>query len=249
MSFHTAAFFASVVTAVETVLPPVQDDILNIQNGRFLPSRTRDLIYAAAMSTDLQRAFFTSPKLRQITLPFIRPIIDGAVPFSLNEVADYRKNPLSFPGVEEFSVSALNDAAVGPEDTTVVFGMSEGFTPMIRGDIFTMRGTGTTTTIANAWTTCPITFADTLPVGDYAVVGLEAIGVTCQAARLIFGGQEIRPGCLGQIDDGGTGPKMFRKGGLGEWGRFNTIDLPQVQFLTGGIDTVQEIYMDIIRVR
>jgi len=248
MTFHVAGYTADVVTATLTTLTPITDQILNIQNGRFLPREDLDLIFAASMATDIQRSRLLNPSTRQITNPYIRPLINASVPPNDPSVADYRDNPFTIKGVEELEADSYNDAAVGPERTTTVIGLRKQYVMPNRGDIYTMRGTGATALTANVWTDVPITWADTLPVGNYDILGLVGISANCQAARLILGGQEYRPGSIGSTDVSNRTHEMFRRGRLGVWGRFNTIDLPQVQFLANAADATQEVYLDIMRV-
>ncbi len=248
MSFHTAAYFASIGAGANLNLAPIQDDMLIIQNAAFLPNRDFNLVYAFAAALELDRARLVNPSLRVFTLPHIRPINLALLPTTVTPIADYRRNPLKIRAVEELAMEVTSVAAIPPENVTCVIGISESFVPPGRGDIYTMRGTGATALTANAWTTVPITWADNLPAGSYAILGLESISATCIAARFILNGQELRPGVIGGATEGIQSNRMFRKGRLGEFGRFNTVALPQIQFLANAADAAETVYMDIMRV-
>jgi hypothetical protein len=78
-------------------------------------------------------------------------------------------------------------------------------------------------------------------------VGLQYIGVTALAARLVFEDQWERPGCIGAGLGTSQQHPMFSKGGLGNWGRFNANRMPSVEFLANAADTAEEVYLDFIR--
>jgi len=106
-----------------------------------------------------------------------------------------------------------------------------------------MRGAGTTTAAAGVWTQCPITWQDTLPAGIYAVVGLEFVGVTALAARVIFEDQVPRPGCVGSGLLATGSNDIFLGGRLGIWGRFNSNRMPNIEILCNAADTAQTVFL------
>lgn len=245
---HTIGWRLSSADTVATDLTPVPDTIMAIQNGHFMPQKDMFIQCAYAGAAGLNRARFISPTFRQITTPWIRPINLAIVPLDEANIADYRQNPLRIRGLEELQLEGTQTTG----GAAVIVGMacisSGPLTPSPAGDIYTMRGTGTTTVTAGAWSLCPITWQDTLPTGLYAVVGANFIGTTCIAGRLVFEEQWERAGGLGQSLTSGAGPKMFDKGGMGIWGRFNANRMPAVEFLCNAADTAQEIFLDFIRI-
>lgn len=241
------AYSKSLDATADVDLTPVQDDIVLISNAHFLPQNDVQLKAAFVCGTTIARAKINTPSLRQITSPHIRPINLGNLPTTLPAVADYRDNPLLLKGLEEISVLATQTAA-GPTQVNCGLLVDTGATPIMpMGNDFTMRGTGTTTLVANVWTSVPITWSDTLPAGNFAIVGLQVKGATAILARLVVNGQNERPGCVAQTLLGDNGHVMFRKGGLGVWGYFNSTRMPVVQILANAADTTQEVYLDLIR--
>lgn len=246
--FHTCAFAQSTGNTANTDQAPVPDDILVIQNNHFLLQRDWLLLAAYAGGTSLDRARLVTPSLRQITLPFIRPVNVGLLPITLTPVDDLRANPLRLRALEELATEHTN-TAVGPTINTTVLCLSQGpVSPIPSGDIFTMRGTGTTTLGVNSWTSITTTWADTLPAGLYSCVGLSAFSTGCQAARLIFEDQVQRPGCVGGAGIGTLPNPIFIDGNLGEYGRFNANRMPTVQFLSASADTAETVYLQLIRI-
>jgi hypothetical protein len=248
MSFHLLAWRESIAQTTENDLQPVPDQVFTIQNNHFLPSTNMAIVAAYASSANLTLARFVSPKFRQVTTPYIRPTGAALLPISRPPIMDLRANPLIANGLEELAVFATQGGGAA-EVVYALAAMQRGVqTPVPAGDVWTMRGTGTTTVTAGAWSLCSITWADSLPVGNYAVVGLSAVSTTGVAARLIFNNQQDRPGGLAFATDGLIPPIQFVQGGLGVWGTFSSTVLPNVEMLCNAADTAQEVFMDFVRI-
>lgn len=247
MAWHCAAYTASLGSVTNSDTAALSDGIMVIQNNHFLPQRNMLLHYAAGSGPNTDRIRISSPTNRQITLPFIRPFNGAALPATDPNVADYRANPFLIEGMEELAVETSTNA-VGPSRITVLVGIGDPLEPAPRGNVFTMRGTSTTAAVANAWTQIAVTWADSLPQGDYLCVGASCQSTNQLASRLTFENQYWRPGGQGITALGNRGHYMFDKGGLGVWGRFRSVRMPNVEVLANAADAVHEIYMDLIRV-
>jgi len=248
MPFHTVAWRLSTTTAVETDITPVQDNIMLIQNGHFVPQQPMSVLYASVGAATPTSARFISPTLRQLSTPWVRPLATAIVQGVEPHVRDYRSNPLGISALEELELAATQTSG-GSAVIAAVAGLSIGpVQPAPAGTVITMSGTGTTTAVAGSWTACPATWQDTLPAGQYACVGLEFEGATAISARLIFDQQYWRPGTVGV----GTLPSrvhpMFQVGGLGVWGTFTANRMPNVEILCNAADTAQQFYLDFIRI-
>jgi len=247
--FHTAAYITTLLAqAANFDTPALSDDILAISNNHFLPQRDYDLVAAYVQSTTLNRARLVSPTNRQITLPFIRPTSANTTPPSRVPLADYRDNPFRVEGLEELALEMSSDLGAATEVGLGVVFLETGRRPAPRGQVFTLRGTSTTTAAVNLWTTLAMTWADALPVGRYAIVGMEVIGATEIAGRVILEGQYERPGCIAGVLVGGITHPMFQKGGLGLWGEFVSTRMPIVQVLNLAAVAVHTVYLDIIKI-
>jgi len=248
MSFHLALYNASVTQNVDTDLTAVSDNILTIVNNHFLPQRPCELLFAAAASANLARARIETPTLRQLARPFVRPISQAVGWGYPQRIDDMRDVAVQLRATEEIQMYVLQTGAAAEQ---VFGGIGLGFGGYSRpaGSVSTMRGTSTTAAGVRSWTQLgSITWTDTLPQGVYSVVGLEVQSTNAIAARLIFEQQPLRPGCL-SIQSLGTGAdEMFRNGGLGEWGRFNSYALPNIEVFANAADASHEIYLDLIKV-
>lgn len=245
---HMLAYSKSTGNTADIDITPVQDDVIPIQNAHFIPQKDVNVVAAVALATTLTRAKIITPALRQLSPPFIRPIITSNLPITLPGVADYTADNLTLKALEEIAIQATQ-TAVGPTQCNVGLLIDTGGTaPMPQGQPITMRGTATTTLVANSWTSLTVTWADTLPNGRYACTGLQVQGATAILARLIFIAQTERPGCLAQTLMADNGHPLFRKGALGVWGYFTSNQMPIVQVLANAADVAQEIYLDFVRI-
>jgi hypothetical protein len=229
-------------------MTPVTDDIVAIRNGRFFPTRNYDLVYSYQGTAQEGRVRLITPSFRQVSTPWLVPLNLGVEPGSDPSVADYRSNPLTLRGLEEVEAEATNTDAVAAADYVVVEGWQLSYEPMPAGDIWTMRGTGTTTVTADNWTTVAITWQDMLPVGRYVVVGGHFVSTTGIAWRIIFEDQTARPGGLCVDSSTEMTHPMFRWGGLGVWGHFDSNRMPLIQAFCDAADTAQTIYLDFVRI-
>ena len=248
MSFHLVGYEESIAAVANTDLDAIPDGILTIQNNHIMPQDDRLLQFAWAASATIDRARLVTPETRQVANPYIRPVDASLGPSDDTPVADYRDNPFRLKGLEEIAVEATSTIAMGSEDCFALLGLGRNMSPAPRGQIYTMRGTGTTTLVADRWTLTAITWEQSLPTGTFICVGLGAQSANCIGARLSFDNQADRPGCVGMSAVTNREHQMFRKGGLGAWGMFTSTSLPEVEFLADVADAAQVVYLDFVRV-
>ena len=247
--FHTIAWRESIADIVDADIAPVQDPIMLIQNGHFVPQVDQFIHYAyyGAAGTGT-RARFDSATLRQLSDPWIRPVSGAIVPPDEPNIADYRARPLRVRGLEELILIG-SQVTGGAAFVVCVAGIAKvPLRSAPQADVIAMRGIGATAMVAGAWTQAAITWEDTLPAGQYVVVGLEFIGVTAIAGRLIFEDQVERPGCVGSGLIASSPSPMFQNGGLGEWGRFNANRMPNFEGLCNAADAAQEVFLYFSRI-
>lgn len=247
MPFHCAAYRASFNSAAETEIAVVQDNVIPISNNRLLPPEDYGVIAVWSGGTTMDFSRINTPSLRNVNAPPLFPVTRGTVPGSDPNVDDKRGNPLKINALEEIMVTVLQSSG-GAEMETVVLFLSQGFEPAPRGNIYSIRGTGTTTVAAGAWSPCAMTWETNLPNGLFAVVGMQAQAATVIAARLNIVGQTPRPGCLGNASAGLRTHLMFAEGQLGVWGRFRQTAMPIPEFLCAAADAAETVYMQFIQV-
>lgn len=247
MSYHLVAFRSSLVSVALTDLAAVQDSIMTIQNGHFVPQEDRLIpwIYAQGLLADEARII--NPTIRQFTRPRILPLNLGDGPITEPRVADYRQNPFRVKGLEELAAE-IGTTGAGPSNAVVAVALARGpLTPAPSGDIYTLHGSSVTAVVANAWTQLTVTFDDTLPQGTYTCVGAVVQSATAILSRIIFDDQVDRPGSVGMLTLTARPSKLFLKGGLGAWGRFTSNRFPNVEVFAGAADAAHEVFIDFVR--
>lgn len=247
--FHTLGWFISIGQTVDTDVTPIQDNVMLIQNSHFVPQMDLKIIWAAAMSATLSRVRFATPKTRQVTNPWIRPLIQAAIPPTNPNLRIWTDSPFAVRGLEEIQLLATSGLAMGNENFTAIASLGTGIQPAPQGDYYPLRGTSTTAVTANKWSSITVTWQDTLPAGTYAVVGLEHFSAAAQAARLIFQNQQFRPGSISVNSLGNRQNQLLAKRQMGVFGTFVQTAMPIVEVLANAADASHEIYMDVIRIQ
>lgn len=245
---HLCAYFESIDNTANTEVNALQEAVLQRRNNRFYTTYELQVLAAFAASATLNRCRLVTPTNRQVTLPMLHPINVATLPASDPNVADIRKSPFNLRAHEDFSLEATSDVAMGNENFHGLLVLAERLVPAPRGDIYVLRGTSTDTATANAWTTLStVTYDDTLPPGTYALVGLVVQSTNAIAARVIFEGGWWRPGSVSITALGNRTHDMFYKGGLGDWGHFTHVTIPQIEVLCDMADASHVVYLELIR--
>lgn len=241
--FHIEANSLAAAQNVETDLTPVPSPSIAVFNGHWFPQDPPQILFAAAMSTNIVRARIQTPTLLLTTTPWIRGVMAGLVPTSPAQVASYSMNPLDLKAREEIILLGTQSAVAATRITTII-GLLFGPNPPAPNDQYTMRGTSVTAAVANAWTLLTITWNNQLPQGNYAATGLQHQSANAQAARLIFLGQYYRPGSVSLANLTDYGHPIFRMGYLGQWGTWRDNIMPNIEVLCNGADAAHELYLD-----
>lgn len=248
---HTVAWSNTAVSnTTEVDLTPVVDAVVPVTAANhFLPQRDVPLVYIGVASTNLQRARFSQPSLAVVTTPFVRPI-NQALTFGIPQrFWDLSEQPLTLKGLEEITLFVTQTGGAA-QQVVGVAGLMWQPTSAPPGNIWTLRGTSTSTAVINVWTQIAMTWFNALPTGSFAVVGMEAFSATNIASRLILENQVPRPGVLG-IQSLTNFPNQIFRGSsysdLGVWGVFHNYNMPLVEVLCTTADTSFEVYLDVQR--
>jgi hypothetical protein len=249
LGFHLMAYFVAIGQTVDTDVPAISDQIIPINNSHFIPEQDINLWAAYAVSPNLTRAKINTPTFRQITPTHILPI-GGALAAPTNpNVMEYLRNPIKIPARQEIQIQATSSLGAGTENCYAALIAGERYYPPPVGDVYTLRGTGTTTLTAQVWTDVPITWDSNVPPGYYAVVGADAQSATGIFFRMIFDNQYFRPGFLAKTSLTNKNHYYAYLGKLGTWGTFRSTSLPRFQFLANAGDTAETVFMQFVRVQ
>lgn len=245
--FHVAAYRGSVAAGgTDTDIASVQDNQLTIANNHFvLPKRAR-LAFAAGFGVNLSRLLLNTPKMRTVGLPSLVPInIVATVPSPVN-VIDLTDRNMLLDMVDEIAVQASSSDA-GAQTMTCVVGFQFDYKQVPSLPVYRIRATGAITAVSGSWTGGTMTLTQTIPRGNYAIVGLDVVGTNLLAARLSFAGAGWRPGVIARNAVSSVPHPLFQGTELGVLGEFDSINLPVLEILSGGANASQEIFLDLIQ--
>lgn len=251
---HTLAAFYSALSGTLTYqsLAGVLDQSLTLSaNARFIFPAQQKVLGGLVLGTGLTAARHDAPSMRNLVLPEIYPTIVGAVVPDNPNYLDYMGTG---PGVltnEEYAIDASHTGA-GPDDVFAGVWITPQFVPAPAGPSYTLVATATPTLVKGAWVNIAMTFNQTLPAGEYTVIGLQVICTSGLFARLVFPGQnQFRPGCIVNPTYGQSQRTLpFRNGNAGLMGRFQNTAQPSIELLgvAAGAQTAT-IMIDVIKTR
>jgi hypothetical protein len=244
VAFSESQDSASLVNVAACADPHVRvsgDDVVVPANLNFVFG-----VYGIGVS--ITRAQLVSPSIRR-RYPFeVTPLELASEPADPVKYYPFPASPIQLDPDESLNFQAAEGGAGATRSTGLVW-LSDGpISPVSGLEVFTIRATNTSTLSAYAWTNGALTFSDTLPAGDYAVVGMRASSTGMIAARLVFSQYPWRPGCIASDTLGEVGHPAFRQGNLGEWGTFSHNTPPTVDFLSDSADTSQTVDLDLVMI-
>jgi hypothetical protein len=168
----------------------------------------------------------------------------------------YLAAPPPLPMNEEIQVQLSNNLGAATEiENCGLLLLTKDWTPQRPAAIATMivRATFTVTPTLNVWSGGQtIALSASLRNGVYAVVGATCQGTNAAFFRIIFPkyrlylGRKLRPGlpvqtAVGDVLNNQINPWQLA---LGEWGRFHTFELPQVEvFGTAAVGTTYQVFL------
>ena len=199
-----------------------------------------------AIGADITRAQLVSPSIRR-RYPFeVTPIEIAAEPADPVKYNPFFQSPIALDEDEGLNFQAAENNAAAGRCTGLVWLTDGPVSPLTGAEMFTIRATNSSTLSTYAWTNGALTFSDTLPAGQYGVVGMRASSAGLIAARLVFSQYPWRPGCIASDTLGEQSATVFRFGNLGIWGEFAHNTPPTVDFLSLSADTSQTVDLDLV---
>lgn len=250
-SWHTIAYSDSTSAAQTNSDMPFLSDlgIVPTFNGHaLLPG---DFLLSAAMVLGLTvtRVRLDSGQLRVLGQPYLHPIIQAALPANNPNMVWYYKQPFRLPQREEIAVQRTNTTGVAERDTVILF-LHKQYDPWPNGNIWIVRATSTTATVANAWTNIgQPTMETALPVGTYMLNWWDAQSTNGQALRWFFPlTSGLRPGLPMLTGIGNRNNYQIYEGVMGAAGPFVNDVLPFMEVLANGADNSFELRLAITRI-
>lgn len=246
--FHLVAYDSSIANGtvflqVNAVAP---DPFSNPQNNNYVIGDLQYIIGAGMFGLNAQRAQLRSPTLVQVFNHDVYPVRLSALAANiLPNWIDLSQDPLKLKNSEQLSVFAIQSSAGAQREYIGVL-LADGPPKPLNQQTFTVRLTGTTTLVADAWTSCVMTFEQNLQVGQYTVVGARCKTATGVFFRLGTQGYPWRPGGLVGSDDAFPDVPIFRYGGLGAWFSFRNTQTVVLDVLATAADTAETLELDVV---
>lgn len=207
------------------------------RNSHYIFTEPYQLLADIHLAASATRARYNVPTWNAIVRQQIYPPNRSATIPSNPQICDRRDYPPMIPQNEEVAVEESNNLGAATEEAyaflwcappTWTRNIPRGVSRQI------LRATAAVTTVANAWSAPGnMTIVDPIKGGTYVVVGAECILATVLAFRIwfirapLYNGRKMTPGNLATQAIGNV-PLKEGRNWLGEWGRFNTFELPQV---------------------
>lgn len=252
---HTlAAFYKAAVTSGASYeqLPGVFDQSLSLdsQNRYIMPGNWEVLAHHVA-GADLTAARLNAPSLRAMFLPELYPIRAAATPGTPNAPSYLHGQGPKLIQNEPLEVD-VSHAVIAASAGWAAIWMAPQFVPAAQGRIQTLLFTASITAVAGSWTAGTMSPSQSLPAGEYEVVGMSCIAANTFYARLIFpGGTVFRPGCLVQaalgdflLDD------FWRFKRMGSYGRFMNTAIPNLEILGDAAGAAApQVFLDLVKIR
>lgn len=255
MNLHTVAYSASLAAGPNLDTAFIQDDVLGSRNSHLILTEDFNAIMTYQIGALMTRARFGNAALSQKGRNHLWPIEVSATVPRLPLPNDLRDTPLKLPRNEEITIESANSGA-GPTQTSVILWLaSPDWSQNLPGYLDRLTTRCTVVVAAGAETTWgplgTIVMEQDLLNGVYAVIGASFVAAAALAFRFRFPdqpanrGKQYRPGALVQ-ESTATSPFAGFRGGMGEWGRFHTFTLPQVQFLADAAGGTYEGRLDLL---
>ena len=246
--FHLVAYDSSIANGsvflqVNAVAP---DPFSNPQNNNYVIGDLQYIVGASMFGVTAQRMQLRSPTLVQVFNSDVSPVRTstlGANTFP--NWLDLGDSPLKLKNSEQLSVFVIQGNAGAEREYCAVL-LADGPLKPVYGPFFTVRFTGTTTLVADAWTTCVLTAEQNLQVGTYTVVGAHVQTATGVYFRLGTQGYPWRPG--GVVGSANTSPDPLnqRLGGWGPWFTFKNTQTLALDVLATAGDTAETVELDVM---
>lgn len=237
------AFTLQDMTAVPDPAVPL------ITNGHIVLEANAEIQMAYAFGeVDISAVQISTPSLRPVALPNIRPFDAAVAPSTRPPICNLSIMPIPVLDSEELGMQISATTGTNLADYYGAVWLSNGIRSRTQGKVYQIGFTATITANVETWTSGVMTLANTLPPGMYMVVGMDVWGTNLDFARLIFPNQQWRPGILAGGTAAFINAPCFRDGKLGDFGSFRSYAPPQLDIYAIGANSAQAGVLDIVKI-
>jgi hypothetical protein len=248
---HLSLFRSQIATGLTLAqLTQVAEPIIPASANGFLVQPLNKVAMACLVGTGAVRAQLQSASLRKNPYIDIAPVNRGLLAESPVRFTDWRLAPLVLAQNEELDAFAAQNAGTNQSPCLGVWFCDGPIPEITRQSHLTIHATASATLNAAGYTSVSFTMDQSLDPGTYAIIGARCFSATGIFFRFIpnMGASVYRPGApMVQAYDGAD-MAGSRHGGWGEWLRFATTNLPQVEIFATSADTAEELWIDLYQV-
>lgn len=271
--FHGEVFSSSIASGANTFaqLTYISADAVlpAIVNGMQVSTQLPNLMAVAGVGAHLVHVRPQANSMLPMPYPALSPNNRGSALESPPRFWDFSGNPIPLKPTEEFDIFATQN--LGTAETEYVFCLfTDGIaTPVpvginppgtagmgaIPGRAFSVHWTATQTLTAGAFTSLQPAFDQTLPAGQYALIGARVFSATGLFFRMLPAmGPLWRPGgaCMQAYDQLDPYNQRMKNGwshammGWGVWMTFYQNVPPKVEIFATAADTAEEGWFDLV---
>ena len=221
-----------------------------VTNAHHVLPKDEHCVGAYSSGLGITQAQIDVPDLRDVSPIHVRPVNRTLLPAADYNFWDVRRKPIKIRTNQEIRMLTTTDGTAGPNNQHHGLIIHDLNFNVGQGDPYVIRATGVTTLVAGAWTLVQLTYDDQIKPGVYEIVGVEVLSATGIFFRVVFVGETYwRPGGICLQNEGQKPITIFyppSQGmdgmGLGSWGRFQNIYLPNIEVLANAADTAQTVF-------
>lgn len=242
--------FSEDCAAIDTIytLDSIADDHVKNEGDAIVVPELNNLIGAYAVGADIYGVQIISPSLRRIALMDMSPVENGATPAFPPDPFFMPANGIELDIDEELTVQGGIDSGTPPIRASVLCFLADKTVQQVSGKIHTIKATVTGTITAYSWGQVTVTLSQSLPVGNYMLVGARFESSVAIAFRFVFIGGIWRPGSIAVADKSAKDPSYARRGQLGSWGKFSHNREPGLEVLSSTTAGAGTLYMDLVKI-
>ena len=249
MAFTLAGFYEAGAAAVTgTNITGVADAHLKNESDAIIIPELNRLLGIHAGGQDLANVQVVSPSLRRTCLLDVSPVESTEAPASPPDPCFAGSGAPTLDFDEELTINADYGGDSTPIDALAVIFLGDNNCNPVSGQMYTIKAALAATTGDGTWNNATLTLSQSLPVGNYKIVGARCENANAFAFRFVFIGGIWRPGNMCVADDHAKDVPKSRYGELGVWGSFAHNREPGVEILGAvAAAAASTIYIDIMR--